>query len=84
MEAAMLRSRRPVEVAETEEVEVRGERGLYLNRTEVKEWRGDLDIGRYELNEDSDPELIVKVSAFTHLSLLVQANMHVQITFSYY
>lgn len=62
VEAAVLRSKRPLSIEETEEVVALGERGVYLNRAEAAEWRGDLALAEYTLNEDASPELVLKQS----------------------
>ncbi len=38
MEQAILRSSKPVEVSETEELTVIGQRGIWLNKQEVNGW----------------------------------------------
>jgi hypothetical protein len=62
LEAAILRSKRPLAIEETEEVVAAGERGIYLNRAEAEGWRGELSLSEYVLNEDASPELVLKQS----------------------
>jgi hypothetical protein len=60
LEQQLLRAQVPLEVNETEEITVNGERGLWVNRNEVINWKGDLPITEYLINEDSQPEIITK------------------------
>ena len=60
VEAAILRSSVPVEVNESEEITVLGQRGVWANRVEVQGWRGPIPIGEYQINQDADPEIITK------------------------
>lgn len=58
VELAILRSTKPIEVTETEEITVLGNRGLWTNKAEVMAWKGDLPIDQYLINEDNNPEII--------------------------
>jgi hypothetical protein len=60
IEAAVLRSQQPIESNETEEITVNGQRGIWLNRAEVINWRGSLPISDYPINQDEHPEMITK------------------------
>lgn len=60
IEAAVLRALSPIPVSETEEVNVFGNRGIWTNRIEELNWKGELPLSQYELNEDSTPEIITK------------------------
>jgi len=60
IEQAILRSSKPVEVSETEELTVIGQRGIWLNKQEVNGWRGDLAITEYKIHEDRNPQVIQK------------------------
>ena len=51
----------PLDFAETEEIEVLGQRGIWLNRHEVERWRGPIPVDEYPINEDESPEVIEKV-----------------------
>ena len=62
VEAAILRSRNPIDVNETEEITVLGQRGIWANKSEVMNWRGPIPITEYQINEDSNPEVITKQS----------------------
>jgi hypothetical protein len=57
---AILQSNNPVPVNETEQISVNGVRGIYANRTENAQWRGAVPLEQYQLNQDSNPEVIRK------------------------
>ena len=60
LEQAILRAVNPIEVNETEECTVYGQRGVWLNRAEVHAWRGEIDISEYKIHEDTNPQIITK------------------------
>jgi len=60
IEQQILRSSEPIQVSETEELTVIGERGIWLNKQEVNGWRGDLNISEYKIHEDRNPQVIQK------------------------
>ena len=60
IELAILRSVVPIEVDDVEEINVLGNRGLWINKAEVLNWRGDLALSEYAVNEDANPEVIIK------------------------
>ena len=60
IEQSILRSANPVEVSETEELTVIGQRGIWLNKAEVNAWRGDISISEYKIHQDSNPQIIQK------------------------
>ena len=60
IEAAVLRSTSPISLNETEEVNVLGNKGLWANRLEVLNWKGELPISEYKINEDTTPNIIIK------------------------
>jgi hypothetical protein len=62
IEAAILRSSEPVQLNETDEIEVLGQRGIWANKAEVLNWRGVIPISEYLINEDANPEVITKRS----------------------
>ena len=62
IEAAILRSSEPVVINETDEIEVNGHRGIWANKAEVVNWRGEIPISEYLINEDANPEIITKRS----------------------
>ncbi|RMZ97230.1 hypothetical protein BpHYR1_038506 [Brachionus plicatilis] len=60
VESIILRSTCPLAVEETEEISVLGQRGIWLNKSEEQNWHGPIPISEYQINEDPDPEIIVK------------------------
>ncbi len=66
IEAAILRSTVPILINETEEITALGETGIWANRSETINWKGDNSICEYPLNEDNDPE----VNKLTYIQLL--------------
>lgn len=62
VEAAILRSTIPIDIVETEEITVNGQRGIWANRAETINWKGVIPISQYSVNEDSNPEVITKRS----------------------
>jgi len=58
----MLRADEPIEVTETSAITVIGNYGVWVNREEVLNWRGDIPIENYQINEDPNPEIITKKS----------------------
>lgn len=60
VEQAILRSNVPVEINESEEITVLGQKGIWANKAEVINWKGVVPIEEYQINEDSQPEVITK------------------------
>lgn len=60
IEEAILRSSEPILLGEAEEISVNGQRGIWANKSEVVNWRGDLPIDQYAINEDTNPEIVNK------------------------
>ena len=61
IETAILRSNdTPIEIDETEELSVLGQRGIWANRSEVVNWKGIIPISEYLINEDANPEILNK------------------------
>lgn len=62
IEAAILRSTIPIELNDSEEITVNGQRGIWANKSEVLNWRGIIPIEQYTINQDQHPEIITKRS----------------------
>jgi hypothetical protein len=62
IEQQILRAQQPVQINESEEITVNGERGLWANKAEVINWRGVIPIEQYTINQDNNPEIITKRS----------------------
>lgn len=62
VEAAILRSTIPIDVNETEEITVNGEKGIWANKAEITNWRGIVPLSQYVINDDPNPEIVRKRS----------------------
>ena len=60
IENSILTANNPIEFHETESLTVHGNTGLWLNRTEIVNWKGEIPITQYLINEDLNPEVIRK------------------------
>ena len=61
METAILKANiEPLTVKEVEQITVLGNTGIWSNREEVSEWKSDISITDYQINEDPNPILIRK------------------------
>jgi hypothetical protein len=60
IEIEILRSKVPIEINQTEEICVLGQRGIWANKHEVLGWRGPVPVNEYPINEDMTPRLITK------------------------
>jgi hypothetical protein len=63
IEAAILRSKEPLEIDESEEITVNGHSGILVNKCELDNWNGPLPLSHYPINQDDQPELITKRSS---------------------
>ena len=70
IEQSILRNVHPIEVNETEELTILGQRGLWINKAEVDAWRGDLNITEYSINEDQNPQIITRVKISAYLNAI--------------
>ena len=62
IEQAVLRSANPIETNDAEETSINGLSGILLNKNEIAQWKGDLPIEKYPINQDGNPEIITKRS----------------------
>ncbi|RNA39701.1 serine threonine- phosphatase with EF-hands 2-like [Brachionus plicatilis] len=62
VEQSILKSSEPIEINTSEEIEVLGQRGLWTNRHEVVNWRGEIPLAQYQINQDQNPEIVTKSS----------------------
>ncbi|CAF0711904.1 unnamed protein product [Brachionus calyciflorus] len=60
IEAAILRSTEPINLNETEEIVINGEKGILANKSEIVNWKGAIPLSEYKINDDPDPEIIHK------------------------
>ena len=60
IESAILASTEPLLLNETEEINLDGYEGIWMNKNEVINWKGSIPIEQYSLNEDPNPQIILK------------------------
>ncbi len=60
IEEAILKSTVPIQLNHSEEVSALGNHGIWANKDEVVNWKGDIPICEYSLNEDTRPRIITK------------------------
>jgi hypothetical protein len=60
IEEAILKSTHPIKLNHTDEVSALGNHGIWANKDEVVNWKGDIPICEYSLNEDTRPRIITK------------------------
>jgi hypothetical protein len=61
IETAILKANiEPLTVKEVEQITVLGNTGIWSNREEVSEWKSDISITDYQINEDPNPIVIRK------------------------
>ena len=63
IEQTILKSNVPINITENEEITVLGQRGVWTNRSEVLNWKGPIPISQYRLNDDPNPEVILKTNS---------------------
>ena len=59
-EQTLLNSTQPLDLNQSDVVEMKGLRGILVNKDEVQNWKGDIPIEEYPLNLDESPDLILK------------------------
>ena len=62
IEQAILRSTNPIEINETEDIMINGQKGILINKDEIKKWKGDIPLENYSINMDENPDIITKRS----------------------
>lgn len=60
IEQEILSSSKPINVKGSKEITVNGERGIWINKDESDNWRGEISIDKYKINEDRHPKVITK------------------------
>lgn len=60
VESAILKSSEPIPLNETEEIVFNGEKGILANKSEIVNWKGNLPLSEYRINDDPNPEIIRK------------------------
>lgn len=69
LEQSILRSNEPIEIDTSEEIEVPGHRGLWANKHEVIDWREEIPLAQFQINQDQNPDIITKRSG-VHLEYI--------------
>ncbi len=41
----------PIEITETAEIDIMGQRGIWTNKSEEKNWKGVVPLSEYNINE---------------------------------
>ncbi|CAF1010698.1 unnamed protein product [Brachionus calyciflorus] len=60
LETTLLRCTEPVKLKEEHVIEVNGHKGIWANRDEVLNWKGEIPIENYPINQDPNPKIIHK------------------------
>ena len=60
LESAIIRSNVPLDLSETEEILLNGQKSLWVNKEESDKWKGEYPISKYPINDDPNPEVIRK------------------------
>ena len=60
VESKVINSSNPIEFNENETLTVHGNTGVWLNKAEISNWKGEIPITDYLINEDSNPEVLRK------------------------
>ena len=58
IEESIRKSTKPIPSKEVEIIEINGIRGIWLNKEEVENWKGEIPLSQYEINVDPEPELV--------------------------
>ncbi len=62
VEEAIIKSKEPLKTNESHQITANKEKGIWLNRCETCNWKGDLPLSEYPINQDPCPHLIKKKS----------------------
>jgi hypothetical protein len=60
LETAILAAKKPLEIKDPELITFNGESVLWCNKDDSLNWKGNVPITEYKLNDDPEPEIIVK------------------------
>ena len=75
LEAAILQANNPLNVEEGDEVTIGNQTGRLINRSEILRWQGVIPLNQYEINIDSQPEIISKK---THQQLMYEQEVAIR------
>lgn len=59
-ETAILKSTYPIRVNNNDKIQLNGQRGILVNKSEIQNWKGSVPIEQYPINTDPNPHIIVK------------------------
>ena len=62
VEEAVIKSKEPIKTNETQQITANKEKGVWLNRCETCQWKGDVPLNEYPINDDPCPHIIKKKS----------------------
>lgn len=48
----------PLPTLETDIIEINGIKGIWLNKAEVENWKGEIPLSEYQINNDKTPEVV--------------------------
>jgi hypothetical protein len=60
LEEVILNCNEPIEINEIDEITVGNYSGIWANKSEAVDWKGQLPINEYAINQDASPEIINK------------------------
>jgi hypothetical protein len=60
IENTLLKSTKPPDIQVDEEITINDQTGLWANKNECLNWKGEIPLNEYKINEDHNPEIIVK------------------------
>ncbi len=58
VEQTIRTAKRPIQSKSLDVIEINGIRGIWLNKEEVENWKGDIPISQYTFNQDQEPEIV--------------------------
>jgi len=58
IEESIRNAKAPLPTLETDIIEINGIRGIWLNKAEVENWKGEIPLSEYQINNDQNPEVV--------------------------
>ena len=62
VEQAILLSNIPLSFNGSQSLSINGQSGILLNANEINNWKGEIPLKEYSINEDDNPKVIYKKS----------------------
>jgi len=59
-ETAILKSTNPIRIKSGENININGHHGILVNKSEIKNWKGQLPLDSYPINVDTSPQILIK------------------------